>query len=82
MVTCPNCMGEGEIEGPRWQPPINWSTKTCPTCKGSGEVHNKYSQWDICPKCEGWGKEPPLITSFRCSVCNGVGMVLPSRASG
>jgi len=80
MVTCPNCTGEGAIEGPRWVPPINWSTKECPTCRGSGEVARKYSQWKICPNCEGWGAEAPLITSFRCSLCNGVGMVLPSRA--
>ena len=80
MVTCPNCMGVRELEGPRWAPPINWSVKRCPTCKGIGQVPNKYSQWEICPNCEGWGKVDPLILSPRCPQCNGVGMVLPSRA--
>jgi len=80
MITCPNCMGTGVIEGPKWAPYILWATKACPTCKGDGEVANKYSQWARCPQCEGWGKEPPLIRMRRCPVCNGVGVVLPSKA--
>jgi len=80
MVTCPNCNGTGEIEGPEWQPPINWSVETCPTCKGTGRVPNHMGRWAKCPKCEGWGKEPPLITSFTCSKCKGVGYLPAGRA--
>lgn len=80
MVTCPNCNGTGETEGPAWQPPINWSVETCPTCKGTGRVPNHMGRWAKCPKCEGWGKEPPLITSFTCSKCRGVGRLPAGRA--
>lgn len=79
MVTCPNCNGTGEIEGPEWQPPINWSVITCPTCKGTGRVPNHMGRWAKCPKCGGWGKEPPLITSFTCGKCKGVGWLPAGR---
>ncbi len=60
MATCPNCNGAGEIEGPSWVPPINWSTKDCPTCDDAGRVGPDMPRWwKICPKCKGWGRNRP-----------------------
>ena len=81
MATCPNCNGAGEKEGPSWVPPINWQVKGCPMCNGTGEVPADVPRWwSICPKCDGWGAEPPLVTSFTCALCGGRGMISRGRA--
>lgn len=81
MARCPNCNGTGEIEGPSWVPPISQSVKDCPTCDGTGEVTPDIPRWwRICSKCDGWGQEPPLVTSFTCKIRRGIGMVSRGRA--
>jgi DnaJ-class molecular chaperone len=75
MVICPNCKATGQLRGPRWLPPADQVIKPCPTCKGSGRVHHKLVRWGVCPSCEGWGNQPPLIDGSLCSMCEGVGMV-------
>ena len=80
MITCKNCVGAGQIAGPRWTPPMNWSRKPCPTCNGIGKAPNRMRQWIVCAKCEGWGTEPPLMPGPICPECSGLGMRSLSRA--
>ena len=80
MIACKNCVGTGEITGPRWAPSIEWSRKTCPTCEGVRRVPNRMNQWIVCAKCGGWGTEPPLMPGPICQECNGLGMRSLSRA--
>jgi DnaJ-class molecular chaperone len=82
MLTCPNCKGTGEIQGPKWLPQIDWSIQICPSCSGTLMVQDHISRWALCPKCQGWGKEPPQEESPTCSECKGLGLLPTSRAEG
>ena len=75
MIICLNCMATGQLRGPRWLPAAEQVTKPCPTCKGSGRIHHKLVRWEICPSCEGWGTQIPLVEGSPCSKCEGVGMI-------
>ena len=75
MIACPNCTGQGEIEGPKWKGQVKISTKKCPTCNGSARVPDYMKQWIPCPICLGWGNEPPQHLGFICTKCKGLGML-------
>ena len=73
MEICPNCLGRGEIKGPRSVAPGFQRRKVCPTCDGTGEVDVRKSGWVRCGECDGWGEVGMLISPLTCSECNGYG---------
>ncbi len=76
MASCPNCKGQGDIEGPPGAPTIAKRIQTCPTCDGEGVVVMETARsWDICDECVGWGEVGTRIAPRTCPSCEGRGMI-------
>ncbi len=80
MVSCPNCGGQGDIEGPPGTRASAQRIATCPTCEGEGEVVEEIAgSWDICDECVGWGEVGTRVAPQTCPSCKGYGMISRGR---